>query len=448
MSLSIADVGAEAFPLASRLINQRYWPAQPAHDGISFDAATGLVTLKAPGGAPSVVPFATAFPFTRSTTGTYLDKGGLLLTAGVNVPRTEYGADGELWGFLSENGATNLAIQSEDWTTSHVGAGILSVTANAIASPTGAVNADKLIEDTGAAQHRIRDTTETTIVSGSTYAHSCFFKAGERTKCSLRMTESTFAASCEAHFDLVTGAVSAVSNVGTASGARGYMIRYPNGWWRCVLVGALNGGFVLARFIQEVNDSSGNYTYTGDGVSGLFVFGEQIELGLFATSYIPTTTIAVTRGNDFPNRTLGSEFVAGANTIVVKGRASQGQQPTLQPAWILTAGADSLFMGRAPNSDIARMNAFTASVAQGPADGGNFTNGAYFASAAAWLTTNDMAHSLNGGAAAPDTVASLLTPTALALATNGSDGFQGHIRSFDLYNFRAPNAQLPVMSAL
>ena len=38
--------------------------------------------------------------------------------------------------------------------------------------------------------------------------------------------------------------------------------------------------------------------YTGDGVSGAYVWGGQVEAGDFRTSHIPTTTVAVTRSID------------------------------------------------------------------------------------------------------------------------------------------------------
>jgi hypothetical protein len=43
-------------------------------------------------------------------------------------------------------------------------------------------------------------------------------------------------------------------------------------------------------------DGSGELSYTGDGTSGVFVFGFQAELGDIATDYIPTTTAAVSVG--------------------------------------------------------------------------------------------------------------------------------------------------------
>lgn len=44
--------------------------------------------------------------------------------------------------------------------------------------------------------------------------------------------------------------------------------------------------------------NNGNNTYVGDGVSGVYLWGGQLENLPFASSYIPTTTASVTRNAD------------------------------------------------------------------------------------------------------------------------------------------------------
>jgi hypothetical protein len=63
-------------------------------------------------------------------------------------------------------------------------------------------------------------------------------------------------------------------------------------------------------------DDAGNITYTGDGTSGVYLWGFQSENGTILTSYIPTTTAAVTRNLDLATMT-GANFSSWFN-------ASQG----------------------------------------------------------------------------------------------------------------------------
>jgi hypothetical protein len=68
--------------------------------------------------------------------------------------------------------------------------------------------------------------------------------------------------------------------------------------------------------------TSATCTYTGDGTSGIYIWGSQIEQGSFPTSYIPTGTNTVTRMSD--NFTIpvtasganGAWYTAGVGTLL------------------------------------------------------------------------------------------------------------------------------------
>lgn len=68
------------------------------------------------------------------------------------------------------------------------------------------------------------------------------------------------------------------------------------GWWRLSMSYTATGAAEFLR-INYMPASSSN-SYAGDGVSGAYIWGLQLEVGSLATSYIPTTTVAVTRAAD------------------------------------------------------------------------------------------------------------------------------------------------------
>ena len=74
-----------------------------------------------------------------------------------------------------------------------------------------------------------------------------------------------------------------------------------NGWWRIALSGSC-----LANSTCRINISSDNSgsTFTGNGTSGIFVWGAQLELGSTATTYQPITTVDAGTIARFPLATL------------------------------------------------------------------------------------------------------------------------------------------------
>lgn len=95
-----------------------------------------------------------------------------------------------------------------------------------------------------------------------------------------------------ANFDIQNGTIGSVGSASTAA-----IEDYGNGWYRIIL-NALTGTFNgTARFYKI--DTLAKGWAQGGGVAGSFLmWGGQIELGSYHTSYIPTTTTAVTRTQD------------------------------------------------------------------------------------------------------------------------------------------------------
>ena len=94
-----------------------------------------------------------------------------------------------------------------------------------------------------------------------------------------------------ARFDLSTGTIISVDAGVTAS-----IVDYGSGWYRCIL--SVTSTSTPAYFNWNMLNDAGDVAYTGDGTSGLYAYGFQLEAGSYATSYIPTYGTSVTRNQD------------------------------------------------------------------------------------------------------------------------------------------------------
>jgi hypothetical protein len=237
--------------------------------------------------------------FTRASTGTYVGADGLVKTAASGVARFDHnGATGESLGLLVEEARTNLVTQSQTFSTWTLGNA--SITTNVTTSPDGTNNASKLIEDSTANIHRISRSIDPT----GAHTISVFAKAAERNILTL-MPASTGGGDTPVYFNLSNGTISTSLGSATSASIQGH----PNGWYRCSVTDTM-GGFGYP-FIG-VAAVSGTHSYTGDGTSGIYIWGAQLEAGSFPTSYIPTTTATVTRAADVASMT-GTNFSSWYN---------------------------------------------------------------------------------------------------------------------------------------
>jgi hypothetical protein len=216
-----------------------------------------------------------------------------------------------------------------------------SITANTTTAPDGTTTADALIEDTSTSQHYTQISTSGVILANVTYTLSAYVKAAGRDKVFIGVEDRTnvFA---RAYFDLTTLAVAtAIANYAITSTS---IVDVGSGWRRIsvtVSSGAVDSSsyFIIGLRTNLSPDSSGNFTnsiYTGDGTSGIYVWGAQLVPGSSAQTYqavgnpalwVNTTTLTLpssttTTVNDFNlNGTAGN--------LVTLNSSSPGVQATL-----------------------------------------------------------------------------------------------------------------------
>ena len=234
------------------------------------------------------------FDFTRSGSATRINSQGLIETVASGVSRLNYPMiDGVVKGcpsHLLEPERRNHIQYSEDFSQGYWTKNGASITSNSTISPDGSLNADLVTEDTSNGFHRIY------IITDKTGSHSySFFIKTNGVKWVGLGAGNTSSLGVLSYFDIVNG-IAETPLIGSSS-----IEYYGDGWYKCTVTGIGNGaGTSLNLYLAQSN--LGN-SYQGDGTSGVYIYGAQLEEGSYPTSYIPNygTAAGVTRSAETAN---------------------------------------------------------------------------------------------------------------------------------------------------
>lgn len=230
--------------------------------------------------------------FTRLSTATYFDEYGVMRTAAIGEPRIDFDpATKELKGLLLEKTSTNLMLHSGNQMDGSFVTTGSTKTASAIPGLDGTGFFTKVTETTASEAHRVNGyfggQPEDTVVWCS-----AFVIAGERKR--VLVAHYNFAA-WKVRTTLVLDTATGETFVTT--GGEGFARNCGNGVWRVFIKGVVgNSGGTLAFGVgTRPDDASTGSAVTGDGTSGIYTWGWQVEAVNYPSSYIPTTTAAATR---------------------------------------------------------------------------------------------------------------------------------------------------------
>jgi hypothetical protein len=314
------------------------------------------------------------------------------------------------------------------------------VVANQITAPDGSL-ADFFREDTSNGEHYAGDRTAT-VTAGTLYTWSFYAKLGLTGEARRVCVRTGLQGPANVIFDLETGSSTVLAPV-VSSG----ISSAGNGWWRCWIVYTPTGtGTALFRQ-QLANGVSA--VYTGDGTSGLFFWGAQLEVGAFPTSYIPTTTAAATRAADVASVT-GDNFSNWYNPVegtfyTEFSHFRPGGFPAI--ASINNGSLSDRINLIAAGGSLFRGSVVTAGVSQADMSTGTYTINSIGKIAVA-TKANDFALAASNGAIQTDTSGTMPTVDRLQLGfqSGGLDVLNGHIRSFKYYPTRLSNGQLQTLT--
>jgi hypothetical protein len=306
------------------------WPAPQATLDLDFANNRGFVRGLGQGGVMDGITF------TRASNGTFV------------------GEDGLLKGFTQ--GGLNLLTFPQDFDNAAWIKDALTVATNAEIAPDGTLTAEKITPSSGTVAPRIY---RAGLGSFSATA-SVYLKAGGFNYATLSLYNGSSYAFV--YVDLTNGSIIQDTIGGATVSDAG------NGWYRIV---ASYASFSTAFTVGVVDTSSrlisvgvGTATIAGNGTSGIFIWGAQLELGSTATEYFPTN-INVPRFD-----WAGTEVVARRNllthtedfTNAVWGRA--GTAPTVTANAVTapngTATADRLAFTASGIANRLQQNTATA----------------------------------------------------------------------------------------
>ena len=212
----------------------------------------------------------------------------------------------------------NLLTFSEQFDNAVWGKDRITVTANSAAAPDGTLTAEAVVPTAVAGTHGFGTAPSVTITSGVTYTASVYAKASGYNYFRLRVYNGS--SNLDTYFDISTGAVATIAAGVTASIQDG-----GNGWYRCVCTFTAAATVAGSVFVVQphVAPSDGTASFTGDGTSGILIWGAQLELGSAATTYNSTTVKNLLGFSEaFDNAAWGkggASLVTGAQANPVNG---------------------------------------------------------------------------------------------------------------------------------
>ena len=219
------------------------------------------------------VAFEDIFNYTRASSATFTNRR-LKKNGGY-----EYFLDNDYVGSV-----TNLATYSEDFTNSDWTKNSVTVTGNALIAPDGTLTADKLLDSATLTGHYVEQSLA--VSASAKIVHTVYAKKAERDFLALYDNS----AGKGQYFNLSAGVIGGILSGAPDEVSMSYE---GNGWYKCSIAVTVPASTSTPRAYTVKAD--GAFSYTGDGVSGIYIFGYQSTESAKPLPYVKTLDVAVTK---------------------------------------------------------------------------------------------------------------------------------------------------------
>jgi hypothetical protein len=394
--------------------------------------------------------------FTRASTATFVGSNGLIQTAAINAPRFDHDpVTLASRGLLIEESRTNLLQRSEGFDNSYWSKQTVppvSVAADVALAPNGETTADILRPATSAGSFHFISRVNIALTNVS-HTATVFMKASGYNFAELIIGSNIlYSKFATAYFNLSTGEYVTSRTAGYTVAS--YSITpVGNGWYRCSLTVVTDANSTGVFTITCGSTTNPVASFAGDGISGILLWGAQLEAGSFPTSYIPTTTASVVRSADVCSIT-GSDFSGFYNQSEGTLFVGVTPQPTAQLAAVLLVNtntfnniqsiskADSGGSGSGLRWVLTQNPPLVTAVA-------NLDEANVFTKLSMGYKSGDSALYYNNKfGSSTSSVFTSIAPTQMQIGSRDSQRFiNGHISEVKYFKKRLPNAKLQSLTA-
>jgi len=262
--------------------------------------------------------------FARDDDSTYVDSNGVIKAAAPNVPRFNHNPTTlELEGLMLESAGINKILHSSNMTDSVWSSRELIRTANATVAPDGA-NTGLKIAYTNGNSGEIGQSVD--VAAGKYYTQSCFVKKAEWNYVFFWMRDASgFGSTVELNLETGESRKTDTNNGDVFREFSFKVTPYKNGWYRMELTSRVRSAidafqprmYIANTKWEDLPDQNYGTVYeTGDGSSGIYTWGWQVNEGYYAQSYLPTTNSIGSRVADELTLTSTKDFDPGFSLLL------------------------------------------------------------------------------------------------------------------------------------